>query len=39
LPNGIAAHPDFHIITPTGEQAYVEGVLASEFNEREIFGT
>jgi hypothetical protein len=36
LPNGMAARPDFHVITPTGEPVYVEGVLASEFDETEI---
>lgn len=30
LPNGSESRPDFHVVTPSGEQLYLEAVLASE---------
>jgi len=36
LQNGSATHPDFLVVTPTGESIYVEAVLASEHREAEV---
>lgn len=33
LPNGSKARPDFHVTTPTGEEFYLEAVLASTNDE------